>query len=304
MGRRATADGFGLGELAGGERARFFAAGRDRALACLSATFTSHAYAPHTHDSYVLGTVTSGFEAFNVAGRPHVIGPGEVCFLEPGVVHDGRPAGDGFTYRITYPDASVLADIAADASERTAEAPYFGRPVVADADLAVRLAAAHMAAERDGPTLASDVALHAAYALAIARYAEAGGAVAAALERRMASERAAVGRALAYLDAHFAENVDLERLAAAADVPRTRLIRAMRRQTGMTPHAWLTDRRVREAVRQLAAGAAPVDVAVACGFCDQSHLNRAFRARVGVAPGAFRAARASLSSKTGRVPAG
>jgi AraC-like DNA-binding protein/mannose-6-phosphate isomerase-like protein (cupin superfamily) len=304
MGRRATTDGLGLGELADGERARFFAAGRDRALACLSATFTRHAYAPHTHDSYVLGTVTSGVEAFNVAGRPYVIGPGEVCFLEPGVVHDGRPVGDGFTYRITYPDAAVLAEIVADACERGAEAPYFGRPVVADVELAARLATAHAAAERDGPTLASDIGLHAAYVLAVARYAEAGGAVAAILERPAPLERAAVDRVLAYLDAHFAEDVDLERLAVAADLPRTRLIRAMRRQTGMTPHAWLTDRRVREAVRQLAAGAAPADVAAACGFCDQSHLNRSFRARIGVAPGAFRAARTSLLSKTGSVATG
>jgi AraC-like DNA-binding protein len=29
-------------------------------------------------------------------------------------------------------------------------------------------------------------------------------------------------------------------------------------------------------------------VAAACGFCDQSHLNRVFKARMGVTPGAFR----------------
>jgi AraC-like DNA-binding protein len=27
-----------------------------------------------------------------------------------------------------------------------------------------------------------------------------------------------------------------------------------------------------------------------CGFCDQSHLNRVFKARMGVTPGAYRAA--------------
>ena len=69
---------------------------------------------------------------------------------------------------------------------------------------------------------------------------------------------------------------------------RSSLIRASRQETGLTPHAFLTDRRVRAAVRQLSAGDAPVDVAMACGFCDQSHLNRAFKARIGVPPGAFR----------------
>lgn len=295
----AAADGFGLQDLAAGERARFFAADRGAGLACLTATFRRHAYAPHTHDSYVVGTVIEGIEAFAVAGRPHLIGPGEVCLLPPGVVHDGRPVGDGFTYRITYPEVDVLAAVHQDASERdSAAAPRFSHPVVRDADLAARLAAVHAAIEHDGPTLAGDVALHGAYVLALARHAEDGGTVATTLAASVPVEPTAVERALAYLDGHFAEAVDLATLAAAAGVPRTRLIRAMRRQTGMTPHAWLTDRRVRAAARLLRRGGAPADVADACGFCDQSHLNRAFRARVGVTPGAFRAAHASLSSKT------
>lgn len=299
----AAADGFGLGDLAAGERTRFFAAGPGAAVACLTATFRRHAYAPHTHDSYVVGTVTEGYEAFQAGGRAEILGPGEVCLLEPGVVHDGRPAGDGFSYRITYPDADILAAIAMDAAERDGgAAPRFARVVVADADLAARIAAAHALAERDGPTLASEAALHGVYALALARHAADGAAVAAALGRPAAAERTAVRRALAFLDGHFAEPVDLARLAAAAGIPRTRLIRAMHRQTGMTPHAWLTDRRVRAAARLLKAGAAPAEAAAACGFCDQSHLTRAFRARLGGTPGAFRAAHASLSSKTGTSP--
>ncbi|MBP0651615.1 AraC family ligand binding domain-containing protein, partial [Mycobacterium tuberculosis] len=84
--------------------------------ACLTATFTRHAYAPHTHDSYVIGTVIDGYEAFNVAGRPMLLGPGDVCLLDPGIVHDGRPAGEGFTYRITYPETDILATVARDAA--------------------------------------------------------------------------------------------------------------------------------------------------------------------------------------------
>jgi AraC-like DNA-binding protein len=33
---------------------------------------------------------------------------------------------------------------------------------------------------------------------------------------------------------------------------------------------------------------APAEVALACGFCDQSHLSRAFKRRIGSAPGAYR----------------
>lgn len=114
----------------------------------------------------------------------------------------------GPIYRITYSDATVLTEIAADAAERTAVAPRFARAVVADAELAARIATAHAAVERGGPTLATDVALHAVYALALARHAESGQAVAEALARPAPAGGVAVRRALAYLDAHFADGVD------------------------------------------------------------------------------------------------
>jgi AraC-like DNA-binding protein len=71
---------------------------------------------------------------------------------------------------------------------------------------------------------------------------------------------------------------------------RTHLIRAFRRETGLTPHAYLLDRRFRAASRALGRGEAPAAVALRCGFCDQSHLNRVFKARMGVTPGVYRAA--------------
>jgi AraC-like DNA-binding protein len=50
------------------------------------------------------------------------------------------------------------------------------------------------------------------------------------------------------------------------------------------------DRRFRAASRLLERGDAPGEVAAACGFFDQSHLNRVFKARMGVTPGVYRAA--------------
>ena len=102
-------------------------------------------------------------------------------------------------------------------------------------------------------------------------------------------ERGPVARVKAHLDRHFVAEVTLEDLAGVARLNRAHLVRAFRKATGTTPHAYLTDRRFRAARRMLAAGEAPAEVAAACGFCDQSHLNRVFKARMGVTPGAFRA---------------
>jgi AraC-like DNA-binding protein len=64
-------------------------------------------------------------------------------------------------------------------------------------------------------------------------------------------------------------------------------IRMFARATGLTPHAYLVQRRIelaRDLIRQRVALA---DVAMTAGFSDQSHLARTFVARFGYTPGTY-----------------
>ena len=79
-------------------------------------------------------------------------------------------------------------------------------------------------------------------------------------------------------------------LAALAGVSRFQLLRGFARATGVTPHAYLLQRRVRLARQLLIAGRAPAEAAQEAGFADQSHLTRAFRRQFGVTPARYRAA--------------
>jgi AraC-like DNA-binding protein len=67
-------------------------------------------------------------------------------------------------------------------------------------------------------------------------------------------------------------------------VLRDALLRAHR---ALPPHAFQRDLRVARARRLLAAGEPPAAVAALCGFADQAHFTRAFRAAVGVPPGRY-----------------
>jgi AraC-like DNA-binding protein len=104
-------------------------------------------------------------------------------------------------------------------------------------------------------------------------------------------EPSRIARVRDYLETSFAQPIDLKQLADIADLSRFQLLRAFRRETGMTPHAYLTDCRVHVARRLLARGDSVVDAAFACGFSDQSHLTRIFKAHAGLTPGRFRQAR-------------
>lgn len=264
------------------ERVEFWRAPRFDALECLSATFRTHAYTPHSHETYVIGIIEAGCETYRVRGARHYAVAGDICFVNPDEVHDGEPADDGYSYRMTYPSLELIGVIVEDLTGAPLRGtPSFVEPCVRDPDLTRRFAAAHRRLGGRSDSLAQDEGLVSVYADALARHAR-------IATRPVGSEQPAVRRIIDYLDAHFGADVTLDDLTRLSGLSRTALIRAFRRETGLTPHAWLTDRRVRAARAQLATGAAPSEVALACGFCDQSHLNRAFKARVGVTPGAFR----------------
>jgi transcriptional regulator GlxA family with amidase domain len=92
------------------------------------------------------------------------------------------------------------------------------------------------------------------------------------------------------IEDRHAEDLSLAELAAHVGWSRHHLVRAFRREVGLTPHAYLVDVRVRRAQERLKGGMALAAVAAETGFADQAHLTRAFKARIGVPPGVYRRA--------------
>ena len=276
-----------LDELGPGDRTSFWRVDRHSELECLSATFRTHVFPPHTHETYVIGTVEAGVNVYNISGVKVRAVPGQLCFVNPGEVHDAAPEV-GYRYRMIYPKASLLQTIVEMATGRRAAAPQFNGPVIQDEVLAGRFLRAHEALETGAEPLGVDEALTAVVLDMIDRHAGGLGAVGVA-----GREPLAVRRAKDYLAVHVDEQVEFESLARAAGLSPFHLIRVFRKATGMTPHNWLVDRRVHLACNLLRDGLSATHVAARCGFADQSHLTRVFKSRLGVTPGQFRFSKAS-----------
>src|SRR3546814_9283188 len=84
------------------------------------------------------------------------------------------------------------------------------------------------------------------------------------------------------------QDLTLTELAESAGFSRFHFLRAFRREVGVTPHAYLTGRRIAAAKRLLDGDQALSEVALACGFYDQSHFSRSFKGCSGVTPGQYR----------------
>jgi AraC-like DNA-binding protein len=81
----------------------------------------------------------------------------------------------------------------------------------------------------------------------------------------------------------------LAELAAACRLSASHFARAFRLSTGMAPHAWLLQARVEHSMTLLREHRLSLsEIALACGFVDQSHYSRVFVRRVGMTPGAWR----------------
>jgi AraC family transcriptional regulator len=94
--------------------------------------------------------------------------------------------------------------------------------------------------------------------------------------------------AVQYIDEHYAEALSITEAARAANVSPVRLREALRRWYHRTFSTMLRERRIAAALALLEGGHPLHEIATRCGFYDQSHFTRSFRATRGVTPHRFR----------------
>jgi AraC family transcriptional regulator len=91
------------------------------------------------------------------------------------------------------------------------------------------------------------------------------------------------------LNKRFAEHLHLEDIAAAVQVHPVHLAQMFQKHYRCTVGAYIRRLRIDFACRELANTEAPlVDIALAAGFCDQSHFTKTFRRHTGQVPSQFR----------------
>ena len=247
----------------------------------LEARFHGHAYDPHRHETYAIGITRDGAQGFRYRGEAQVSRAGQIMVLHPDEQHDGHAAvPDGFSYRMIYVDPALIGQALDQEGAGARTLPFVADAVTRDRGMATLLNEAFADFPGKFDPLAGD-ALLAGLADALARRGRQDARRPAGMPQR------ALLRVRDFLDAEFARPIDSADLERVADLDRFSLARAFRRSFGTAPHRYLVARRVAAARSLIAAGTALAEVAGACGFVDQSHLNRHFKAHFGMTPGRY-----------------
>lgn len=92
-------------------------------------------------------------------------------------------------------------------------------------------------------------------------------------------------RARELIDARLTTGISITDLAAACRLSRSHFARAFRQTFGEGPHRFLTLQRLARARHLIRTSALPLaEIAVLCGFSDQSHFTRTFTRVLGMPP--------------------
>ncbi len=92
-----------------------------------------------------------------------------------------------------------------------------------------------------------------------------------------------------YIEDRLGDRIELGELCSIAGLSQAYFCRAFKTSTGLAPHQWQLEARLRRARHLLLTSRMPIaEIAIDVGFADQAHFTRTFKRSVGASPGAWR----------------
>ena len=246
-------------------------------------------YDKHSHAHFSIGAITGGHSHYLNQRSLQEVGPGSLVLMNPEEVHACNPIADQpWSYLMFYLDTDWLRSQQEEAGLGNAFRP-FDMTASRDPLLYQGLLHLHHQLVQGPDPLAREVACHLFSRQLLARLTP------ARWDDRPPQH---LQRAAELMQDDSASPLSLSQLSAVAGLTPSHFVRAFSQHYGMTPHAYLLDRRIRHARTLLKQGQPLAEVALASGFADQAHFQRQFKRRVAATPGQYRTQLARQAERT------
>ena len=240
-------------------------------------------YTRHSHEHFSIGAITAGRSTYVHEQSHFEVSTGTVVLMNPGDVHACNPIDDQpWSYLMLYVDTAWLTDLQHQLGFSN--------------DLAFRRFAVTHVADRELFDGLKDL-----YEVLVDQQQDVLRKHSAAVEfftevqlrlnpidQPLREPNFKLERAADFIRDRCTHMLKLEDICEAAQLSPSYLIRAFKQHYGMTPHAFLVNRRIQFARDQLRNGKLIADVALEAGFADQAHFQRAFKQHLAATPGQYR----------------
>ena len=246
-------------------------------------------YDKHSHAHFSIGAITGGHSPYLNQRSLQEVGPGSLVLMNPEEVHACNPIADQpWSYLMFYLDTDWLRSQQEEAGLGSEFRP-FDMTASRDPLLYQGLQHLHHQLVQSPDPLAREVPCHLFSRPLLARLTP------ARWDDRPPQH---LQRAAELMQDDSASPLSLLQLSAVAGLTPSHFVRAFSQHYGMTPHAYLLDRRIRHARTLLKQGQPLAEVALASGFADQAHFQRQFKRRVAATPGQYRTQLARQAERT------
>jgi AraC-like DNA-binding protein len=240
-------------------------------------------FARHTHDTYTVGVVLEGASyCTDKVADSSLVASGDVFHINPEQVHSGVPLRDvGVSYLLFYADPKWVRNTVYQISEIDHGFPEFKSFCSNSLAVSEKFKAFYRCLSLSGTSLAKQ-------SLAVSAFAELFSGNGRIVPVRTGNnEHRAVAVAKEYLESNVGRKVSLDELAAVTGLSSYYFLRVFKKSTGMTPHAFFIIRRIEKARKMILSGLPFSEIALECGFGDQSHFTHKFKQFMGVTPGQY-----------------
>lgn len=252
-------------------------------LETLYADYQSQTFSKHVHEGYCINLIETGAQHFYRSGSNHLAPQNSIVLVNADEVHDGSKATEnGWSYHAMYPTPELLSNISQELEGQKDNTPWFPEAVVEDEHISNKLRQLFSTLNQSDNQLERETSYLSTMVDLISRHSVKNKSLS-----KLGNEPRVVKHMREYLDEHFAENISMQRLADSVELSPFYLARLFNKSVGLPPHAYQVQRRILKAKQLIHHNAKLSDVAVDCGFTDQSHLNRHFKKALGITPGAY-----------------
>ncbi len=242
-----------------------------------------HSFPHHTHDCFTIGVMERGRWLATGPGHGNRSATqGEICLFNPGQVHAGiiTKKDARITYRVYFVENEWLQSMAADLRDGNDGLPEFHDMIIQTPYLFQGLMSLNWTIHSGMNRLAKESAMLKAMSGLFINH---GGI----RKPRTGCEPYAVQRARNYLNENLSERVSLDKVARVAGLSRYHFLRVFKQATGLTPSRYHMQCRVKRAKGLLLAGNPIAEVALDCGFSDQSHFTHRFKQLTAATPAQY-----------------
>jgi len=249
----------------------------------LEASFTNHSFNKHFHEEFCFGVIQSGKLDFNYRGKKVSANKGVINLCNPGEVHDGFTK-DGWAYKMFYVDTKLMSELSSSISGKQNNIPFFKDGIIEDEFLAKKIEELHIIMfDEYSFTIEKEEMFLDVVTQFIKKHADSFIPI-----EKLYKSKEVIKKSLEYINDNLSSELTVSNLSEFANLSLYYFIRVFKEELGLTPKEYILQQRVKK-VKELILKGLPLSyIALECGFYDQSHMIKYFKAYTGLNPSFYK----------------